>query len=224
MGACSTFLILLIMIINWYGHSCFKFQSNQNDVVVAIDPFDSSLGWRAPRITADIAITSTQKSEYNNSEAIKAVHGEKPFIIRYPGEYEVGGVFAHTIPIEQGKDSTLITALRIDDCSLIHLGSLNRMLTEKELEELGNVDIVCIPVGGNGVLDAKKAVELINELEPRIVLPMQYKVAGLKRDCDGVEVFLKEYGVKDVQTLDKLKVVKKDLPSDTTEIILLNPV
>lgn len=214
---------LFIMIIHWYGHACFKLQSNQNDVIVAIDPYDNSLGWRAPRLTADIAILSTQRGDHSNLEAVKAVQGDAPFVIQYPGEYEIGGVFVHAIPIGQGKNTTLLSAIRMDECSFVHLGALDRMLSEKELEELGNVDIVCIPVGGGGTLDAKKANELISELEPRIVIPMQYKVAGLKKECGTIDAFLKEYGVKDVQAMDKLKMLKKDLPADKTEVILLNP-
>lgn len=212
------------MIIHWYGHACFKLQSNQNDVVVAIDPFDNSLGWRVPRITADITIVSTQRGDYNNTSSVKAPQGGDPFLIQYPGEYEVGGVFIHTIPIAQEGKTTLISAIRMDECAILHLGALNRMVTEKELEELGNIDIVCIPVGGNGVLDAKKAAELIGELEPRIVMPMHYKIAGLKQAYDDIALFLKEFGAKEPQTLDKLKIAKKDLPSDKTEVILLNPI
>lgn len=211
------------MIINWYGHACFKFQSNQNDVVLAIDPFDNSLGWRAPRISADIVITSTQQGEYNNIEAVKPIQEKGPFVIQYPGEYEVGGIFVHSIPVEQSGNLTIISAIRIDDCTVVHLGSLHRTLTTDELEELGNVDILCVPVGDKGVLDAKRAVEIIRELEPRIVIPMQYKVAGLKRDMDGIDRFLKEYGVKDIEPLDRLKLMKKDLPADKTEVVLLNP-
>ncbi|MEK7648478.1 MAG: MBL fold metallo-hydrolase [Patescibacteria group bacterium] len=207
------------MIIHWYGHSCFKIQSSLNDSILAIDPYDTSLGWRSPRIAADIGIISTQRGEYNNSESFKPTHDTQPFIIQYPGEYEIGGVFVHTLPIDQ---KTLVSALRIDECSLVHLGAVNRALTEQELEELGNVDVLMIPVGGHIVLDAKKAVALINEIEPRIVIPMQYKTANSKSEMDSIEVFLKEYGVKDVEAIDKLKLAKKDLPADKTEIVLLN--
>ncbi len=218
------------MIIHWYGHSCFKIQSSLSDIVLAIDPYDASLGWRSPRIAADIAIASTQRGEYNNMESIKPTHDAQPFIIKYPGEYEVGGIFVYAIPIEQqisdGKkdknETTLISAIRIDECVVAHLGALNRDLTEKELEELGNVDVLIIPVGGNGVLDAKKAAALVNEIEPRVVIPMQYKTANVKREMDGVEKFLKESGVKDVEVIDKYKLAKKDLPADKTEIVLLN--
>ncbi len=212
------------MIIHWYGHACFKLQSNYNEVVLAIDPFDNSLGWRAPRITADIAVMSTRQGAHNNIDAIKSERESGLFVIENPGEYEVGGVFVHSIPITEDSGTTLISAIRMDECSIAHLGTLNRTLTESELEELGNVDILCIPIGGNGVLDAKKAMSIINEIEPRIVIPMQYMIAGLKRDCDGIDRFLKEFGVKDAETLDKFKISKKDLPVDTTKIICLNPV
>lgn len=219
------------MIINWYGHACYKLQSNHNDIVVAIDPYDNSLGWRAPRITADIALISTKRSEYSNVDAVKQAQDSKLFVIEYPGEYEVGGVFVHAIPVEldtvEGKKTqkeyTLICTLRMDDCTLAHLGALNRMLTQAELDELGTVDILCIPIGGHGVLDAKKATELIGEIEPRIVLPMQYKVAGLTREMDDLQRFLKEFGAKDIEPIDKLKIAKKDLPVDTTDVVILNP-
>lgn len=213
------------MIIQWYGHACFKFQGSLTPTTLIIDPFDSSLGWRVPRFSADIVVVSMQTQEYAHTDVVKSTDDEKPlFLIRYPGEYEVGGIFVHTIPIEQEGITTLLSTIRVDDITIFHTGALRKKLSEKELEDIGTVDILCVGVGGLDVLDGKSAEDLASALEPRIVIPMIYKIQGLKKPYDALDPFLKEFGIKNGQNAsDKLKILRKDLPSDKTEIIVLNP-
>lgn len=213
------------MIIQWYGHACFKFQGSLVSTTLAIDPYDSSLGWRAPRLTTDIGIISTQRDEYANADSFKAPdEGKSPFLIRYPGEYEIGGIFVHTIPIEQEEGITLLSIIRVDDITVLHTGSLRKKLSEKDLEEIGALDVLCVGVGGHDVLNAKEAEDLASALEPRIVIPMVYKVQGLKKPYDVIDPFLKEFGIKNGKDAsDKLKLFRKDLPSDKMEVIVLNP-
>lgn len=213
------------MIIQWYGHACFKFQGSLIPTTLVIDPFDSSLGWRVPRFSTDIAVVSTQAQEYANTDTVKSADDEKSlFFIRYPGEYEVGGIFVHTIPIEQEGITTLLSTIRIDDITILHTGALRKKLSEKDLEDVGDVDILCVGVGGLDVLDGKSAEDLASALEPRIVIPMIYKVQGLKKAYDTLDPFLKEFGIKNgKEANDKLKLFRKDLPSDKTEVIVLNP-
>lgn len=214
------------MIIQWYGHACFKFQGSLTPTTLVIDPFDSSLGWRAPRFSADIAVVSTQAQEYANTDAIKSANEEKPlFFVRYPGEYEVGGIYVHTIPIEQEGTATLLSMIRIDDITILHTGALRKKLSEKDLEDIGTIDILCVGIGGLDVLDGKSAEDLASALEPRIVIPMIYKVQGLKKAYNTIDPFLKEFGIKNGQDAsDKLKLLRKDLPSEKTEVIVLNPI
>lgn len=213
------------MIIQWYGHACFKFQGSLTSTALVIDPYDASLGWRAPRFSVDIAVVSAPSGEYANTDAVKSADDEKSlFIIRYPGEYEVGGVFVQTIPIEQEDITTLLSVVRMDDITVLHTGALRKKLSEKELEDIGTIDILCVGIGGLDVMDAKYAEDLASALEPRIVIPMIYKVQGLKKAYGTIDPFLKEFGIKNGKDAsDKLKVLRKDLPVDKMEVIVLNP-
>jgi len=102
----------------------------------------------------------------------------------------------------------------------VHLSDCADALSDKQLESLGGVDILLIPVGGKYTLDAKKAVEVVSQIEPRIVIPMHYQIEGLKYDLDPVEKFIKELGVKPRHE-EKLKISKKDLPAEDMELVIL---
>ncbi len=210
------------MIIQWYGHACFRLQGNQNDVAIVVDPYDPSLGKKLPKLQCDILIMTTDSPAHQYEEGIKK-NDDNSFTIKNPGEYEVQGVSVKGIPIEDknGKTITSIYAIRIDDIIIAHLGALNRPLTEKELDSLGRVDILLLPVGGATVLDAESAVEVLKEVESRVVIPMQYAVSGLKENFAELDVFLKEYGLKALEPMDKYKIAKKDLPVEETTIIAL---
>ncbi len=212
------------MIITWLGHSCFKIQdkSGLDGVTVATDPFDKSIGLKVPRFEADILTISHGHADHNNASAIKG----SPFIIESAGEYEVNGVSIEGIEsyhdekqgAERGKN--VIFRVDIDNISVAHLGDLGHALDAKQLEKLKGTDILLIPVGGNYTINAKKAVEVVNQIEPRIVIPMHYKLPGLKLDIDGVDKFIKELAVKPTYE-DKLKINKKDLPQEDMELVIL---
>ncbi|MBI4253029.1 MBL fold metallo-hydrolase [Candidatus Uhrbacteria bacterium] len=225
------------MILQYYGLSFFRAQGNQSDVSVVFDPFDQNSGWRLPRPSADIVLSSDPTVKTSalsvKSRAMPAgrQEGSAPFFITSPGEYEVKGVFAYGINApkkaggKRGSDAgCVIYVVGIDDVYVGHLGTLDRSLTEHELDALGRVDVLLLPVGGGASLDPRTAIDVITQVEPRIVVPMMYKLAGVKTDLRGADDFLKEYGVKDVQREDKIKVLKKDLPAQETKVIMLNPI
>ncbi len=219
------------MIIQWYGHACFKLQGYSDEVTIVTDPFDPSTGWKLPKFQADITTISTDTPDHNFSDAVKKTDSKTPFVLRGPGEYEVKGVFMYGIDISKKRESekrketrTTIYSFSFDELYVLHCGSLDRLLTEKEIDQIGKVDILLLPVGGGSAMDSKTAVECIGQIEPRIVIPMQYKLSGFKSDLGSVEQFLKEYGVKATETSDKLKIFKKELPAEETKIIVLNPV
>jgi L-ascorbate metabolism protein UlaG (beta-lactamase superfamily) len=215
------------MIITWYGHSCFKLQTS--NATVLIDPYAKDIGIRLPKVTADFVLVTHDHSDHNNIADV----GGSPYVAATPGEYEVRGVFAHGIAAyhdaNEGKDRGAITMYRIEaeGMTLAHLGDLGQpKLTDEQFEQLSGVDILFIPVGGVYTIDAKAAVDIITQLEPRIVIPMHYKIPGLdaKRfPIDGVDKFIKQMGLTTNGREDKLKIVKKDLPQEETRVILLNP-
>ncbi|MBI4250018.1 MBL fold metallo-hydrolase [Candidatus Uhrbacteria bacterium] len=208
------------MIFQWYGHACFRLQANGQDATILIDPYDASIGWKLPRISADIVLVSTDIKEHSAIDTVKKTGDAEPFIIKEAGEYEVRGVLLHALPV----GNTRIFVIRADDMAILHCGTLNRSFTEEELDSIGRVDILIVPVGGGAVLDARKASDLVNELEPRVVIPMQYRLAGLKKTADPLDPFLKELGMKRPEAVDKFKILKKDLPAEDMLLVECKPV
>ncbi len=219
------------MIITWLGQSCFKLQTQSGaagNATVLIDPYSNDIGIRLPKVTADFVLVTHDHDDHNNVAAVSGT----PYVAASPGEYEVRGVFAHGIAAyhdaSEGKERGLITMFRIEaeGMTLAHLGDLGQpKLTDEQFEQLNGVDILFIPVGGVYTIDAKAAVDIITQLEPRIVIPMHYSIPGLdpKLGLDGVEKFIKQMGVTSNGHEDKLKIVKKDLPQEETKVYILKP-
>ncbi len=215
------------MIITWLGHSCFKIQdkANSDGLTLVTDPYSSEVGLKLPNFEADIVTISHDHFDHNNSSAFRG----KPYVVSSAGEFDIKDVliegirsFHDTAGEKSDKPLNIIYRIEMDDITLCHLGDLGHILDNKQLERLAGIDILFIPVGGKYTIDAKKAVEVISQIEPRIVIPMHYATPGLKiKDIDGVDKFIKELGIK-VTNEEKLKISKKDLPSDEMELVVLN--
>lgn len=204
------------MYITWLGHSAFRLQDKigTDGVSVVTDPFDPTVtGLKWSSLESDIVVISTSNNQHN---FIKGIKGE-PVVIDCPGEYEYKGFYIEGIDAKP----VVLYRIQIDDLVIAHLGSINRVLDVKEVEQLEGTDILLIPVGGKDCLTAKTAVEVVNQIEPRIVIPMSYQLDGFKLDLDSVEKFVKEIGLNPRRE-DKLKINKKDLPIEDTELIILN--
>jgi len=213
------------MHITWLGHSCFKVQDKigSDAITIVTDPFDKDTGFKVPNFEADIITVSHNHHDHNNADALRG----KPFVINAAGEYDVKGISIEGIDShhdeKEGADRgrNVIYWMEMEGIAIVHLGDLGHVLTDKQLEKIGKCDILMIPVGGKYTIDAKKAVEVINQIEPRIVIPMHYKTAGSKiTDIDGVEKFVKELGIKPTEE-EKLKITKKDLPQEDMELVIL---
>ena len=219
------------MIIQWLGRSCFKVQTKNgsDESTIVIDPFeDNTSGLKMPRIQADILLMTHNHHDHNNAAAIKG----EPFTIVNPGEYEFHGVFVYGIPAfhddKQGQERGLTNVYKIitEEISIVHLGDLGQTLSDEQLERLGNVDILMIPVGGKYTINSEKANEVISQLEPRFVIPMHYKMDGEKASpdeaLDTLDKFLKSSGLPS-EKMEKFKISKKDLVSQAeTKIITLS--
>lgn len=213
------------MIITWQGHSCFKIQDKigPEGVTVVTDPFDKKTGLKVPNFEADIVTVSHQHHDHNNVAALRG----QPFIIDSPGEYDRRSVLIEGVDSyhdnQGGKErgSNTIFRIEMDDISVTHLGDLGHALDNFQLERLAGTDILLIPVGGKYTIDARQAVEIIAQIEPRLVIPMHYKIKGLELDIDGLDKFVKELGLEPSYE-DKLKISRKDLPQEDMELIILN--
>ena len=213
------------MIITWQGHSCFKIQDKigPEGVTVVTDPYGKNTGLKVPNFEADIVTISHDHDDHNNASALRG----NPFVIDCAGEYDFKGVLIEGIDSyhdnQKGTErgGNIIYRLEVDDVSIAHLGDLGGPLDSTQLEKLVGTDILLIPVGGKYTLDAKMAVEVISQIEPRIVIPMHYKTPDLKMDIDPVDKFVKELGLKPTYE-EKLKISKKDLPQEDMELVILS--
>lgn len=213
------------MIITWQGHSCFKIQDKigPDGVTLVTDPFNKETGLKVPNFEADIITVSHDHGDHNNTAALRGT----PFIIDCAGEYDRKGILIEGIDSfhdeKKGEErgGNIIYRIEVDDISVAHLGDLGTVLDNTQLEKLVGTDVLLIPVGGKYTLDAKKAVEVISQIEPRIVIPMHYKTEGLKIDLDPIDKFIKELGLTPSYE-EKLKISKKDLPSEDMELVILS--
>ncbi len=216
--------------LTWAGQSCFEISvSNARDsqATIVIDPFDEKIGLKLPNLSADVLLVTHDHSDHNN---IKGVKGE-PFIIDGPGEYEVKGIFVQGIAAfhddVQGKERGMNTIYTIEteNIRFCHLGDFGqKQLTDEQLELIGRVDVLMIPVGGVYTIASSEALKVIGQIEPKIVIPMHYALPKLTVDLDGVEKFLKAMGKSALEPVDKLTVKVSTLPKDSDmEIVVLKP-
>ncbi len=227
-GRILALFILDFMQISWHGLSCFSIttKGSQGDVTVVVDPYQNATGLRFPRtLESGLVLSSHNEADANNVEAVQG----SPFIVKTPGEYEVKGVFVYAIPAplkpekEGGKvTENYIFRIAVEDITIAHLGALNRELTDDELKELKDVDILMIPVGGGRVMLPKTAVKAISQIDPRVVMPMSHAIPNLKEKFAKVDGFCKEIGVCRREDIAKYKITRSSLPEEETVIVVLS--
>lgn len=204
------------MIISYQGVESFKI--SQGDLTLAVNPVSKDSKFKPAKFGADVTLITTNHPDMNGRE--QTSRGDKEsFIIDGPGEYEVKDVVVKGFLSESqvGGSAKINTVYMIgfEGMNLCFLGALsNPALDAKTLESLEDIDILFVPVGGNGVLEAAAAYKLAVSLEPAVIIPMHYDANSLKQ-------FLKEGGEEKLSPLDKLVVKKKDLEGKKGDIILL---
>jgi len=214
------------MEIRWLGQSCFRIKGKYTTIIT--DPFSPDTGYSLGKQKADIVTVSHQHSDHNN---IAGIDGS-PKQVTGPGEYEIiGGNEIDSVIIlglatfhdkdkggKLGKNTVFL--MEIDELSICHLGDLGHILTEEQVEELGDIDVLMIPVGGQTTIDAQAAAELVRKLEPKAVIPMHYGTDVATMELDPVDKFLKEIGVNGIEPQPKLLLSKSNLPQSTQVILL----
>lgn len=204
------------------GHACFRIKGSQ--AVVITDPFPPDLGYSLGKPTADIVTVSHQHPSHNYVPGI----GGEPRELQGPGEYEISGVLIigiaafHDAVKGQTRGKNTVYLMEIDGISVCHLGDLGHVLNDEQIEEIGDVDVLLLPVGGISTINAAMAAEVIRQLEPKAVVPMHYKTPAINRELDPVEDFLKEMGMEQVESRPKLTVSRSNLPL-STQVFLLSP-
>ena len=212
------------MEITWYGHSCFRL-TERSMATVVVDPFDSkAIGYSPLKLKAEIVTVSHDAPGHNYSEAVKGTS----HVIAGPGEFEIGGVFITGIQTDGAGSSkkvkdmvrNIVFVFDYEGLTVAHLGDLNQVPTQTEIEALGTVNVALVPVGGGGGLNAAKAAEVVSLLEPNIVVPMHYATPDAKLQLDSLNKFLKEMGLSKPESLPSLKVTRSGLPEETHVAVL----
>ena len=211
------------MDISWLGHSCFRIRGTHATVIT--DPYPPDLGYSLGKPTARIVTVSHQHPGHSYVQGIAG----QPKIVKGPGEFEISGVLIIGIATfhdgEKGKKrgKNTVYLMEIDEISICHLGDLGHVLTGEQVEEIGNVDVLLLPVGGVSTINAPMAAEIVRQLEPKVVIPMHYQTPALSGELEPVGRFLKEIGAKEVGSQPKLSLTKSNLPASTQVFLLDYP-
>lgn len=212
------------MDITYLGHASFRLRGKAATLVT--DPFDPGmLGFKFPKVSAEIVTISHNHDDHNKSELVEGVRK----VVSGPGEYEISGVSIigistyHDEKEGELRGKNTIYVIEMDDLRLVHLGDLGHKLSEDTLEEVGTVDILMVPVGGVYTIDYSTAAEVTRKIEPSIVIPMHYREKAMNREAFGklssVEDFLNELALP-VEKLDKLSIRKPEIGEESKVVVL----
>jgi len=209
------------MYISWLGHSTFKIETKthlKEEVLILINPYNFPKSDLPRNLKSDIVLLT------NGAENTITLSGD-PFIISTPGEYELQGVMIYAIPLPKDLENEkpqIVFHFETEHMSITYLGDFKAKLNTETIEKLGIVDIAMIPCGNRTVLTAEEANAIVNDIEPRVVIPHSFNPPDKNYPYEPVDKFAKLLGVKEKEWLPKFKVVKKDLPQDETKVIFLN--
>ncbi len=208
------------MEINWLGHSCFLIRGKEKTIIA--DPYHPDLGYRLGEPEADIVTVS----HFHPGHSYIAGVANEPKLIKSPGEYEIGGTFITGVATFhdnrkgdlRGKNTIYI--IEMDGITLCHLGDLGHPLDPHLIEEIGDVDILFLPVGELSTMPIDTAVEIVRQLEPHIIIPMHYKTEAFTGDLSPVDKFLDKMRIRELEARPKLSITSSSLPSSTQTIVL----
>lgn len=211
------------MKIKWFGQACFMITS-ENGSKVLIDPFNKMLGYKLPEIQANIVSISHNHSDHNNINAVKG-----SFVyINGPGRFSKDGIDIKGVETFHDKVSgakrgnNIIYNFRIDGIDVCHCGDLGHILSSNQVEEIGNVDILLLPVGGLTTINALDANKVMKQLKPTVVIPMHYRTKALGLlGCmfNKVEKFVSVSGLK-VKEFGELELNKGNIKNYSGIVVL----
>lgn len=208
------------MEIDWFGHACFRLRGRDGTVIV--DPYAKEIGLSFARPRGDIVTMSHAHPGHSFASGVKG----DPKVIEGPGEYEIKNIFVTGVPTAHDKKggkergANTVYVFDLDGLTICHLGDLGHVPTQAQIEALGNVNILLVPVGGVSTIHAGEAAEIVSMLEPQIVIPMHFAHADLKFKLDSPAKFFKEMGIKAPSPVASLKMTKDNLPKETQVVVL----
>lgn len=218
------------MDIRWFGQSFFEITTDtdvKKGAKVYIDPYDVAIGLNPPSgLAADLVMVSHQHSDHNNVK----IFSNPGFIIDSSGEYSVVGIDVkgmltyHDANLGEEFGVNIIYLLESEGIRVAHLGDLGHLLSDSQIREIDGVDILLIPVGGKHSINGKDAVKTIKQIEPKIVIPMHYKVPGVKVELADLDSFCKEMGICAAEPAQKLSIKKANLEGKEMEVVILKAI
>jgi L-ascorbate metabolism protein UlaG (beta-lactamase superfamily) len=207
------------MDITWYGRACFRLRGR--DATVITDPCPPSTGFVAGKHDVDLLTISHAHADHSYVRSITA-----GLTLTRPGEYEFHEVLLtgvrtfHDAVGGSERGENIVFTAEVDGVHICHLGDLGHLLSEEQMAEIGPVDVLLVPVGGNFTLAPSEAAEVVAQISPKIVIPMHYAVDGGSTDLQGPEKFLNEMAVTEPLRQPKAQVTSSSLP-DETQVVLL---
>jgi L-ascorbate metabolism protein UlaG (beta-lactamase superfamily) len=210
------------MKIKWLGHSCFKI-TNSKGIRILTDPFDDNVGYKIPSVEADIVTTSHGHYDHNFVDCVKG---------NFEVVNKVGNFYVKDVPIsgihtfhdnENGvkRGDNTVYVFEMDGMRICHLGDLGHMLTNEQVEMIGKIDFALIPVGGNYTIDAIEALEVLDQLNPKVVIPMHYKTPVVKLDLAKIDSFIEKIGTVENIQAQVLEFTPYKLPSEGRKVYVL---
>lgn len=209
------------MEITWLGHACFRLRS-ENQVVIT-DPFPESLGLQPDSRPATVVTVSNSHPNHSHWESVTG----DPRVLSAPGEYQYAGVSVRGImtPLAPGtpqEQRNVAYSISLDGVNICHLGDINMPITPRQVEELSPADVLLVPLGGGCTLELEEVLKVMENLAPKIVIPMHYRIPGVSVPLQGLEGFLRRMGTGQTEPQPRLSVTPSNLPEDL-RIVLLAP-
>jgi L-ascorbate metabolism protein UlaG (beta-lactamase superfamily) len=210
-----------IMDIAWLGHACFRLRAD--DTVVVTDPYPASLG--LTQDSRSVSVVTISNIHPNHSDW-HSMAGD-PKVFASPGEFEYSGVNVRGVmttlqPGTLREHRNVAYTVEIGEINICHLGDITVPLSPKQIDDLSPVDVLLAPVGGGCTLDVDSVFQLLQDLGPKIVIPMHYLLPAVNVPLQGLDVFLRRMGIRDVQPQPRVLITRSNLPTDT-KVVVLDP-
>ncbi len=209
------------MYLAWHGFSCLRIiaKGPEGECTLVVDPFQKEGKYKVPQAQAQAVVVTQRDSTLHN--AVREV-GRSPLVFDIPGEYEVRQVLVRLIPAEKGAPEKNMASVTAEG---VHIGIITAKqgeCSEEQLEQLGQIDVLCLAVGDRQLLSQETAEKIVSQLEPRIVVPIHYRLPGMKKNLDSPDAFIKALGIAPEKAAkDKMRITKKDLPAEEMKVYLL---
>jgi len=210
------------MKIRCFGHSCFYLTSKSGTRILT-DPFAPSVGYKVPDVEADIVTVSHNHYDHNN---VKAVKGDL-VVYNKEGLYEskdirIKGISTYHDEFKGKKrGSNIVFSIKIDGINVCHLGDLGHIPDDLQITEIGEVDILLIPVGGTFTVDSAQAKRVVELLKPKVIIPMHYKTPELSFKLEAVEDFTNLFDSSRIKKAENLELDIESLKDYEGNILLM---